>query len=427
MPAIYKPGKKVRTYEIVRELNRGAFANSYEARDLRGDKVFFKQYKSPTKLVEWYPGFVAHQQELKARIEKDPAARDRCYRFKDFFEDESSGFHQVFEFVEGGKDLSKVLQERDSFPEEQMAMFAKVMMFGMRALHAIKIVHTDLKPDNIILIPDPVTRGHRLRIIDLDWAIFSDKRAPWHGKQGYTGTPGYQSPEHLRGEIPSAASDIFTCGLMLSQVLGDGHPFADSGESYDKDVQRGKFRSVRLKYSLPGVSTPEFLEAILNSCLDPDARKRPTAAQICDALMGKEFTWSTFAKKSDKPREPEERGPKPPPTPPPVESKPRSAASKLAVTFEGRTLTTVSVDAELGKRNFKSEHADAQFLSDPQFRLRKNDGMWLVEHSPGATNETIVDGRKLISSEPVTDGMRVSVGNSSKGIEKFSLILKLLP
>jgi hypothetical protein len=61
MPAIYKPGKKIKAFEIVKELNRGAFANAYEAVSPYDGRVFFKQYKSPTKLVEWSPGFVEHQ------------------------------------------------------------------------------------------------------------------------------------------------------------------------------------------------------------------------------------------------------------------------------------------------------------------------------------------------------------------------------
>ncbi len=418
---ILKPGQKVRTYEIARELNRGAFAIAYEARDLSGGKVFFKNYKSPTKLVDWYSGFVEHQKEIKARINKDPAAKDRCYKFIDFFEEaidpgkKYPSFYQVYEFVEGGKDLTKVLEEHTSFTEEQFALFAKVMMFGMRALHTIKIVHTDLKPDNIILIPDPATNNYRLRIIDMDWAIFADKQAPWHGKQGYTGTPGYQSPEHLRGEIPLPASDIFTCGIMLGQVLGQGHPFADSGDNYDKDIQAGRFRPIRLRLPLPGVSDPAFVEAIINSCLNPDPKKRPTAVQVCDALMGKTFAWHSAPAPAVK---------KTTPPPSPVDT-PAAVAKKIEIYFDGKLLTSATVDCELGKRNFKGAHADAQFLSDPQFKLHKQGGKWVIEHASGATNETIVNGHKLAGSEPVSDGMRVAVGNSAKGVEKFALTVKL--
>lgn len=422
MPAIYKPGKKVKSYEIVRELNRGAFANAYEAVCALNGRVFFKQYKSPTKLVDWYPGFVAHQKEIKVRIANDLAAADRCYKFIDFFE-EPSGFHQVFEFVEGGKTLTECIAERDGFKWEQLVLFTKTMMFGMKALHQVKIIHTDLKPDNIILIPDAtLTNGYKLRVIDLDWAIFSDRQAPWHGKQGYIGTPRYLSPEHLTpSKVPLLASDIFTCGIMLGEALGEGHPFADAGDDYDAAALAGRFKPIRLRQPIAKVDDQGFLEAILTSCLNPDPTKRPTAAQVCDALMGKKFAWHS-APPDRKPPPPPSPPPPPPPPPPPK----KVSSKSVEIHFDGKKVTQATVEAEFGKQTFKALHADAQFLSNPQFKLRKQSDQWVIEHCASATNETIVDGRKLAGVEPVHDGMRISVGNSAKGVEKFPLTLKLV-
>jgi len=427
MPAIYTPGKKVRNYKIVKELNRGAFANAYEAFSTVDGKVFFKQYKSPTKLVDWYPSFVSHQKEIKQRISNDPAAKDRCYRFIDFFE-EPTGFHQVFEFVEGGKTLTDCIAARDEFSWEQMVLFAKVMMFGMKALHQIKIIHTDLKPDNIILIPDAtVGTGYKLRVIDLDWAILADKRAPWHGKQGYIGTPLYQSPEHLgANKIPLTASDVFTCGIMLAQALGSGHPFADAGDGYDAAVLSGRFTPIKLRQAIPKVDDQSFLEAILNSCLNPNPAKRPTATQICDALMGKTFEWAHSAPMDFPSKSPSAPILSPKSAPPPSPTSAKTVAKTVHIEFDGKKIASASVDAEFGKQTFKSFHADAQFFSNPQFRLKKISSQWVIEHCTSATNETILNGHKLIASEAITNGMRVAVGNSEKGIEKMPLTLRLV-
>ena len=427
MPAIYKPGKKIKTYEIVRELNRGAFANAYEAMSPYSGRVFFKQYKSPTKLVEWYPGFVDHQKEIKRRIADDPAAKDRCYKFIDFFE-EPTGFHQVFEFIEGGKTLTDCIAEHDRFSWEQVVQYAKTMMFGMKALHQVKVIHTDLKPDNIILIPDAtIGMGYKLRIIDLDWAIFSDRQAPWHGKQGYIGTPNYQSPEHLTaGRTPLLASDIFTCGIMLGEVLGGGHPFAAAGDDYDAAVLAGRFKPIRLRQAIPKVDDPSFLEAILNACLSPDPSKRPTAAQVCDAIMGKTFPWHSVEPIPEPPSPPRVTPPPPLPRVTPRPPLPPVSSKSVEISFDGKKASQATVEGEFGKQTFKSIHADSQFLSNPQFKLLKQGGQWMIEHCPTATNETIVDGHKLSGAEPVRDGMRVAVGNSAKGVEKFPLVLKLV-
>ena len=125
MPIILKPGKQIRAYSIVKEVHRGGSAISYEAHTASRERVFFKQYKSPTVMVAWYKGYVSLQQEIKRMIERDPAARERCYKFIEFFEEKD--FYQVFEFIEGGLSLTKLLERRASFAWEQLVIFAKVM------------------------------------------------------------------------------------------------------------------------------------------------------------------------------------------------------------------------------------------------------------------------------------------------------------
>ena len=72
-------------------------------------------------------------------------------------------------------------------------------MAGIAALHEAKIVHADLKPANAYLIQDPtIAAGYQLKLIDMDFSLLADRRAPWHGHQGYVGTDNYRSPEHMR-------------------------------------------------------------------------------------------------------------------------------------------------------------------------------------------------------------------------------------
>ena len=411
MAIIFKPGQKKKNYEIIQEMNRGAFAIAYEAKTASGEHVFFKQYKSPSRLVEWYDGFVEHQKEIKRRIESNVATKDRCYRFVEFFED--GGFFQVFEFVDGGKALSQLLSERSSFTWEQIVVLAKVMMFGIKSLHEINIIHTDLKPDNVFLIPDTIDLGFRLKIIDLDWSIFADRQAPWHGKQGYIGSPGYQSTEHILGMVPLQASDIFTSGIILGEMLSGKHPFAHV-DNYEAAIVAGHFNPIKICNPISKVNDLAFLEAVLNSCLNPDPVQRPTASQICDALIGKTFSLPGYIPKPAVPNS------APPITPPPNKC-------AVEIRFNGKDVTTINANtAELGKQLFKSLHADAQYLSNPQFRLSRKDGGWVIEHCETATNETVVDGVKLVGAIPARDGMRVEVGNTTRGIVKFPLHLRLV-
>ena len=93
---------------------------------------------------------------------------------------------------------------------------------------------------------------------------------------------------------------------------------------------------------------------------------------------------------------------------------------------EGCVVSTATVDAYLGKRNFRNVHDDAKYLSDPQFHLfRASNGLWAIEHVAGAKNETLVDGCAFSGAKVLASGMTVTVGNSGKGIQKFPLTVQI--
>ena len=431
------------SYTIVKELNKGAFAAAYAATTTTGRTVFFKEYKSPSPTIKWFNGYVDYQQEIKRRIESDPETRTRTYEFIDFFTDRF--FYQVFEFVEDGMSLTDCIarQKKDSsaFSWKDRIFFARLMMKGMAAFHDKKIIHTDLKPDNVYLIPNQHNPGvYLMRVIDLDFAILADKRAPWHGEQGYVGTPNYQSPEHLRGEVPQLSSDIFTCGLMLAELLGCGHPFRKAPE-YGKAILAGdQAIPFRLEQSFGNTEYQTKLETLVNQCFSSEASRRPNASQLWEALRPPKVVeppaLSVASPAALRPIPviitPEVIASSPPPS---VSAKPIASAtlaapasnSTLEVNFEGQKLFSVNIDSDFGKRVFKGIHADAQYVGENQFKLYRDPSakQWMIAHDPSATNETIVNGSKLAGPMLVTDGIRVSVGNSSKGIEKFPLTINV--
>ena len=136
--------------------------------------------------------------------------------------------------------LTKSAPAREPAVWARHVTWAKVLMAAIAALHESKIVHADLKPANAYLIEDPtIGSGYQLKLIDMDFSLLADRRAPWHGFQGYVGTDNYRSPEHLtRGSVPGLASDVFTCGLMLYELLAGEHPYwRDDQAEYAKLVQ----------------------------------------------------------------------------------------------------------------------------------------------------------------------------------------------
>jgi len=408
-----RPGQSVRAqaaahgYTCLEEISRGAFAIAYRAEDQQKRAVFLKQYKTPSPLMGWYRPFLQHQDELKRRIEADAALRERACRPIQFFEaSRHLGFFQCFEFIEGGMNLQECLDQRNKFTWEQLLIFSKVLMFAVKSLHQAGIVHTDLKPENVILIPNSsISFGYNLKLIDMDWSVLTQENPPWHGHREYVGTPYYLSPEHLRGQKPTPASDIFTCGIMLAELLGTGHPFSEGEEDfpYEARALAGTYQDVQLEIPLPDPTQSNRLKAAILRSLSPDPNRRPTASELIDALSARPD--HPAAKEAPLPAKETERS--------------------LALYWGDRKVTEVNVSTRLGKTHFRSLDSDAQFLSDPQFHLFPSKEGWRVAHEESATNETLVDGQALTDPLLVRDGMRVSVGNSKKGIEKFPLTLRL--
>src|SRR5688572_26210190 len=299
-----KAGDVIRGYRVTKVFGPGMMAISYAATAPTGQKVFLKQYKSPAPSVVWYKNFVAYQHELSDRVRHGTAAHF-AVRQVDAFEEIWGGrcYFQAYEFVENGADLQQMLDEereqhsrtrtaptRDAAVWARHVTWAKVLMSGIAALHDAKIVHADLKPANAYLIEDPtIGAGYQLKLIDMDFSLLTDRRAPWHGYQAYIGTDNYRSPEHLaRGAVPGPASDIFTCGLILYELLAGFHPYwQEDQRDYAKLVQHHGAKPPALIGMMPPPAGNAEVSSALHRCLSLAPEARPTASELRAILSGR--------------------------------------------------------------------------------------------------------------------------------------------
>ena len=433
----FKQDDEIKGYRILKEFDPGAFAFPGKALSPDGRVVFFKKYKRPGGASEWYQGFVDYQQELKRRIQADDAARKLCYEFIEFFERKQQGnrraFYQVFEWVQGGTDLRGVLQNPSGYDWSQRVIFARVMMAGINAIHRASIIHTDLKPENFYLLPEPsIAAKYKLRVIDMDFSLIEAKAAPWNGFEGYVGTPGYMSPEHLTGRVPSKPSDVFTCGLIIGELLGGGHPCTDMA-AYDELAKNGALRPLVVQQDIAEVRDSGFLHHVLNGMLRPEATKRPTAEQVLRALSGQLVEWDgRRAEATATPVPPPPAPPAPPVrsappvtvpprlSPPPVETPvaraaPAPAAGVLEIVGPSGQSMTVNLDTRLGRNQFRTWSDEFErFMASEQFRLFRSGSTWMIEHCVGAPNATSLDGVPVTSAMPVRSGTTVAVGRTGK-------------
>jgi eukaryotic-like serine/threonine-protein kinase len=437
-----KVGDVVHGYRVTNVFGPGMMAISYGAQGPEGRKVFLKQYKSPAPTVVWYMPFVAYQKELSARVRHGSAVHFAVNQV-DAFEEIWGGrcYFQVYEFVENGADLQHILDDEREHHERTKSpatvdpsiwarhvTWAKVFMSGVAALHESRIVHADLKPANVYLIRDPtIGAGYQLKLIDMDFSLLADQRAPWHGFQAYIGTDNYRSPEHLtRGAVPDLPSDVFTCGLILYELLAGYHPYWQEDQAeYTRLVRAHDAKPPALSGMMPSPASNAEVSAVLYRCLSPDPAGRPTAAELRAILSGRNRKTATIA--------PATRGAVPGVTG--IHGAPArrtAAAGGRPITSNGLELLTpdgsslrIAIRTELGKALVRQFGSDADFWDDRQCTFeRSTTGQWVVTPIPGTTNETIVNGEALTGPRPLQQGDSIGVGRQARGIIKLPLMVR---
>lgn len=448
MGYIVRPNDVVRSkshrYRILKEINKGGFADAFKAVDENGHAVFFKQYKSPSKLVPWFNDYFSYENELNRRLRTDPVlSTASVYALETFLGipckpdgtkwTRNECLFQVFPFIEGNMNLADIIEKApEKFDWEKRVYACSVFAFAMRKLHDADVIHCDLKPENVQIKLDPtIAIKYRPLLIDMDWSILSDKKAPWHGKQGYVGTVGYNSPEHLKGEAPLEASDVFTAAIILCQVLACVHPFGSKlgQEDFDKYVLSGKcdftsYNDIPFKGEVP-----DRLKQLIFDALNVNPKKRPTMASIHDEFM-------SLCKAMGKPKYvPGAPSPIEPPAPekagrrctPKASPTAGSASSKLTLVGDVGSFTTSTpfiIDQVLLRRvSSQAKFADGS----NQFTVERSGGNWVVIANLAATNLTTVNGRALDASPmQISSGDVINLKGRASGKLAMSLRVEVL-
>ncbi|MET0791797.1 MAG: protein kinase [Polyangiaceae bacterium] len=172
-----------------------------------------------------------------------------------------------------GEPLQQAMDRRGKLPPEQAVDFALQILSGLESAHAIGVVHRDLKPDNVFIVP--ATGGPLLKLIDFGIAKL---RASTEFQKGLTragvimGTPEYMAPEQLfAAENVDHRADLYSLGVILFEMLSGRRPAdGDDVEAIVAAVVSGNVR--HLGNLEPGLA-PGLL-AIVERALKPDRDAR---------------------------------------------------------------------------------------------------------------------------------------------------------
>jgi serine/threonine protein kinase/Tfp pilus assembly protein PilF len=189
------------------------------------------------------------------------------------------GTFLVMELLEG--ETLRARLNRGALPWPEAIEIGAAIAEGLAAAHAKGIVHRDLKPDNLFLTIDG-----RTKILDFGLARMPTESEMEDETRAYLppqtdpgmilGTVGYMSPEQVRGRTAEAASDIFSLGCVLHEMLTGKRTFQRDSAA---DTMTAILRDEPADLNAPGLVTPAEFVRIIRQCLAKSPHQRLHSAR----------------------------------------------------------------------------------------------------------------------------------------------------
>jgi serine/threonine protein kinase len=248
----------------VSRLGAGAMGRVYLARSAAGRLVAIKTIKPE----------LAEEEGFRTRFAQEVAA---ARRVSGFFTaavveaDPDADVPWLATAYVPAPSLRRMVQACGPLPPLTVRWLAAGCAEALESIHAVGLVHMDLKPSNVLVADDGP------RVIDFGVARAAGRigttPAGYDPQHGPIGTPAYMAPEQARDiRLASPASDVFSLGATLLYAATGHPPYA--GET-TADVL------IRLANELPDLTDlPAELTGLVTSCLDRDPNRRPSSATV---------------------------------------------------------------------------------------------------------------------------------------------------
>ncbi|MFF8380659.1 protein kinase [Streptomyces sp. NPDC015661] len=252
-------------YRLIARLGAGGMGRVYLARSEGGRTV-------AVKVVQ---GEFAQHAEFRARFAREVTAAKRvggAWTAAVLDADTDAETPWVATQYVPGPDLHAVVAEQyGPLPEQSVRVLANRLALALQAIHGAGLVHRDLKPSNVLVTVD----GPRVIDFGIARALDSVSGDSLQTRTGMViGSPGFMSPEQVRGLHVTAASDVFCLGSVLAYAATGRQPFGASGNGLHAQL----FRVAEEDPDLDGL--PEALLGLVRECLRKDPAQRPTPEQV---------------------------------------------------------------------------------------------------------------------------------------------------
>jgi tetratricopeptide (TPR) repeat protein/tRNA A-37 threonylcarbamoyl transferase component Bud32 len=261
-------GMRVGPYALERMIGSGGTATVYLAR--RADRQFDKLVA--VKLVN--QGLAAEIGGDRFQIERSILARLEHPHIARLLDAGLSEFGQpylVMEWVDGVA-LDTWIGDTQPTVDRRLDLWLDVAD-AVSYAHRNLIIHRDLKPSNVL-----VGRDGGAKLVDFGIAKLLEPREGQERTETLRLTPLYASPEQIRGEPVSTATDVYGLGLLLCELVTGTHPFRRAGRSPHAEAQAALSDDPVLSDTVPS-----DLAAIIHMALRKEPERRyPTVAAFVD-------------------------------------------------------------------------------------------------------------------------------------------------
>ncbi len=251
-------------YRIVRKLGTGGMSVVYLCEDMKlqrkvAVKVLHSRYAQDQEFVERF-----QREARSAAALQHPnvvAIYDRGQ-----FEDT---YYIAMEYLEG-RSLKEVITKEAPLPVERVLKLAQQILSALRYAHQNGIVHRDVKPQNVIVDDDD-----NAKVTDFGIARAAGSEITEVGS--ILGTAQYLSPEQAQGKQVSDASDIYSVGIVLYEMLTGCVPF--DGESAVSIALKHVNEAPKPIRKLVA-SVPEAVEVVVMRTLEKDPTRRYQSVEV---------------------------------------------------------------------------------------------------------------------------------------------------